>query len=73
MLAVEKPLHLHPAALPHSGNPGCQFAGGFRRHLELQLPFLPCFVLLGSVGQCEFNNSQSGGGVTQWFNRGQDS
>ena len=73
MLAVEKPLHFHPAALPHCGDPGCQFAGGFRRHLEPCLPFLPRFGLLGSVGQREFNDSQSGRGVTQWLNCGQDS
>jgi len=51
MLAVEKPLHFHPAALRQPGDPCCQFTGGFRRDLELQLPVLPCFGLLGSVGQ----------------------
>ena len=73
MLAVEKPLHFHPAALLHSSDPGCQFAGGFRRHLEPCLPFLPRFGLLGSVGQDEFDDRQSGRCVAQWFNRGQDS
>ena len=64
MLAVEKPLHIHPAALPYSGDPGCQFAGGFRRHLELHLPLLSCLGLFRSMGQRKFNYRQAGGGVT---------
>jgi len=71
MLAVQESLHLDPAALTDLRDTDCEFAGCFRRHLKLYLPLLPCFRLLRSMRQYEFDDRQARRRMAQWINRGQ--